>query len=118
MIRFVLSVISVNLYNDQTRCFVDRMGKYFSSLLSGLLSGIGRSGLLALDEWHCITNHAHRATEHTWNQRLGCISMVSGDYAKPFVAVFNLLGGAHQLQVVPGSQYGTDDTLEAIQTQP
>jgi hypothetical protein len=33
MIRFVLSVISVNLYNDQTRCFVDRMGKYFSSLL-------------------------------------------------------------------------------------
>ncbi|WP_434517263.1 flagellar type III secretion system pore protein FliP (plasmid) [Dechloromonas sp. ARDL1] len=34
MIRFVLSVISVNLYNDQTRCFVDRMGKYFSSLLS------------------------------------------------------------------------------------
>lgn len=38
MIRFVLSVISVNLYNDQTRCFVDRMGKYFSSLL-GLSSG-------------------------------------------------------------------------------
>jgi len=36
MIRFVLSVISVNLYNDQTRCFVDRMGKYFSSLLGGL----------------------------------------------------------------------------------
>jgi len=36
MIRFVLSVISVNLYNDQTRCFVDRMGKYFSSLLKGL----------------------------------------------------------------------------------
>lgn len=35
MIRFVLSVISVNLYNDQTRCFVDRMGKYFSSLLGG-----------------------------------------------------------------------------------
>ena len=34
MIRFVLSVISVNLYNDQTRCFVDRMGKYFSSLLA------------------------------------------------------------------------------------
>lgn len=33
MIRFVLSVISVNLYNDQTRCFVDRMRKYFSSLL-------------------------------------------------------------------------------------
>lgn len=33
MIRFVLSVISVNLYNDQTRCFVNRMGKYFSSLL-------------------------------------------------------------------------------------
>ncbi len=36
MIRFVLSAISVNLYNDQTRCFVDRMGKYFSSLLKGL----------------------------------------------------------------------------------
>ncbi|WP_434514944.1 hypothetical protein AB6Q56_20960 [Dechloromonas sp. ARDL1] len=36
MIRFVLSVISVNLYNDQTRCFVDRMGKYFSSLLGEL----------------------------------------------------------------------------------
>jgi hypothetical protein len=37
MIRFVLSVISVNLYNDQTRCFVDRMGKYFSSLLMDLI---------------------------------------------------------------------------------
>ncbi len=37
MIRFVLSVISVNLYNDQTRCFVDRMGKYFSSLLAEVL---------------------------------------------------------------------------------
>ena len=37
MIRFVLSVISVNLYNDQTRCFVDRMGKYFSSLLGAVL---------------------------------------------------------------------------------
>jgi len=36
MIRFVLSVISVNLYNDQTRCFVDRMRKYFSSLLMGV----------------------------------------------------------------------------------
>lgn len=39
MIRFVLSVISVNLYNDQTRCFVDRMGKYFSSLLRDNLPG-------------------------------------------------------------------------------
>jgi len=38
MIRFVLSVISVNLYNDQTRCFVDRMGKYFSSLLDEVAS--------------------------------------------------------------------------------
>jgi len=40
MIRFVLSVISVNLYNDQTRCFVDRMGKYFSSLLVSWLLGV------------------------------------------------------------------------------
>jgi len=40
MIRFVLSVISVNLYNDQTRCFVDKMGKYFSSLLGQSLCNI------------------------------------------------------------------------------
>ena len=52
MIRFVLSVISVNLYNDQTRCFVDRMGKYFSSLLgqdvaSAKIKGRQRRALLA-----------------------------------------------------------------------
>jgi len=41
MIRFVLSVISVNLYNDQTRCFVDKMGKYFSSLLGVSLIVLG-----------------------------------------------------------------------------
>lgn len=46
MIRFVLSVISVNLYNDQTRCFVDRMGKYFSSLL-----GPGGRRRLTRAEW-------------------------------------------------------------------
>jgi len=33
MIPFVLSAISVNLYNDRTGSFVDRMGRYFSSLL-------------------------------------------------------------------------------------
>lgn len=52
MIRFVLSVISVNLYNDQTRCFVDRMGKYFSSLLghrhAPLLTGVKTAAKLAM----------------------------------------------------------------------
>jgi hypothetical protein len=45
MIRFVLSVISVNLYNDQTRCFVDRMGKYFSSLLG--FSPVSHRGMVS-----------------------------------------------------------------------
>ncbi|WP_434513739.1 hypothetical protein AB6Q56_14045 [Dechloromonas sp. ARDL1] len=52
MIRFVLSVISVNLYNDQTRCFVDRMGKYFSSLLDELLRAHKfSSGDDLIDNW-------------------------------------------------------------------
>ena len=79
MIRFVLSVISVNLYNDQTRCFVDRMGKYFSSLVEGAALQMKVAGF--------DTGGANGA-----NFGVGC-RVVAGDHAVP--AFGNDLAVAH-----------------------